>query len=167
LSFNISDLTVIYKASKKRCVQPTPPFSSPLSATIFLAFFQPSHRITTRSTHALLQPLHHSFDEDEAFKERARLAVVALQSGDPGCRAIWTLLCDISRAEFQKVPIPTQAPTLLDPVQLDSLESFSQASLWPLSGLSPAPLSLLSISPFLGPTPHPHRPTTATPTTYW
>jgi arginyl-tRNA synthetase len=50
--------------------------------------------------------MHHSFDEDEAFKERARLAVVALQSGDPGCRAIWTLLCDISRAEFQKVPAP-------------------------------------------------------------
>jgi arginyl-tRNA synthetase len=58
---NISDLTLIYKASKKR------------------------------------------FDEDPAFKELSRLNVVRLQSGDPACRAIWTLLCDISRAEFQKV----------------------------------------------------------------
>lgn len=58
---NISDLTVIYKASKKR------------------------------------------FDEEPAFKERARSNVVNLQSGDAACRAIWTLLCDISRLEFQKV----------------------------------------------------------------
>lgn len=26
-----------------------------------------------------------------------------MQSGDPGCREVWTLLCDISRKEFQKV----------------------------------------------------------------
>lgn len=29
--------------------------------------------------------------------------MVALQSGDPGCKEVWTLLCDISRKEFQKV----------------------------------------------------------------
>eukprot|EP01036_Dinobryon_divergens_P028257 gene28257-37173_t len=58
---NISDLTVIYKASKAR------------------------------------------FDGDEVFKEKSRLNVVKLQSGDPACRAIWKLLCDISRSEFQKV----------------------------------------------------------------
>ena len=58
---NISDLTVIYKASKKR------------------------------------------FDEDPAFKELSRLNVVRLQAGDAACTAIWKLLCDISRAEFQKV----------------------------------------------------------------
>ena len=58
---NISDLTAIYKASKKR------------------------------------------FDEDESFKETSRMNVVRLQAGDPHCRAIWTLLCDISRAEFQNV----------------------------------------------------------------
>lgn len=26
-----------------------------------------------------------------------------LQSGDPACRAVWNLLCDISRREFQRV----------------------------------------------------------------
>eukprot|EP01038_Epipyxis_sp_PR26KG_P012154 gene12154-16274_t len=58
---NISDLTVIYKASKAR------------------------------------------FDTDEQFKETSRLNVVKLQSGDKTCREIWTLLCNISRAEFQNV----------------------------------------------------------------
>lgn len=58
---NISDLTVIYKESKKR------------------------------------------FDNDEAFKTLSRNNVVKLQAGDPDCRAIWQLLCDISRLEFQKV----------------------------------------------------------------
>lgn len=43
------------------------------------------------------------FDEDEAFKERARVGVVELQAGNMESRAIWNLLCDISRAEFQKV----------------------------------------------------------------
>jgi len=43
------------------------------------------------------------FDESPAFKERARVGVVELQAGDPESRAIWKLLCDISRAEFQKV----------------------------------------------------------------
>lgn len=58
---NISDLTLLYKASKKR------------------------------------------FDEDIQFKETSRLNVVKLQSGDHACRAIWQLLCNISRTEFQKV----------------------------------------------------------------
>jgi len=43
------------------------------------------------------------FDEDQQFKEQARLTVVDLQAGDPSCRAVWQLLCDISRKEFDKV----------------------------------------------------------------
>jgi len=43
------------------------------------------------------------FDEDETFKETARLNVVKLQSGDKDCKAIWNLLCEVSRKEFQKV----------------------------------------------------------------
>lgn len=35
--------------------------------------------------------------------QASRKTVVALQSGDPGCKEVWTLLCDISRKEFQKV----------------------------------------------------------------
>uniref|UniRef100_A0A6U2LX67 arginine--tRNA ligase n=1 Tax=Leptocylindrus danicus TaxID=163516 RepID=A0A6U2LX67_9STRA len=43
------------------------------------------------------------FDEDEAFKKRSQLNVVALQSGDEECTKIWQTLCDISRASFEKV----------------------------------------------------------------
>jgi len=43
------------------------------------------------------------FDEDEPFKKRAYEAVVKLQSGDPAHRKGWQIICDISRAEFQKI----------------------------------------------------------------
>jgi len=56
---NISDLTAIYKESKKR------------------------------------------FDLEPEFKERSRQNVVQLQSGNPECRKIWLLLCEISRKEFK------------------------------------------------------------------
>lgn len=36
-------------------------------------------------------------------KQASRNTVVDLQSGDPACREVWALLCDISRKEFQKV----------------------------------------------------------------
>lgn len=35
--------------------------------------------------------------------QASRNTVVDLQSGDPACKEVWTLLCDISRKEFQKV----------------------------------------------------------------
>ncbi|TAF56238.1 MAG: arginine--tRNA ligase [Oscillatoriales cyanobacterium] len=43
------------------------------------------------------------FDDDEAFKEASRQAVVGLQTGDREARQAWTLLCDQSRREFQKI----------------------------------------------------------------
>ena len=43
------------------------------------------------------------FDEDAAFKKQAQLTVVELQGGDEDCAAVWRLLCDISRKEFDKV----------------------------------------------------------------
>lgn len=43
------------------------------------------------------------FDEDADFKKTSQLNVVKLQAGDEECRAIWKVLCDISRGEFKKV----------------------------------------------------------------
>jgi arginyl-tRNA synthetase len=43
------------------------------------------------------------FDEDEAFKEIARQAVVKLQSGDAESLKAWQLLCNQSRREFQVI----------------------------------------------------------------
>ncbi len=43
------------------------------------------------------------FDEDEAFKETSRAAVVELQAGEPLAKQAWLLLCEQSRREFQKI----------------------------------------------------------------
>jgi arginyl-tRNA synthetase len=43
------------------------------------------------------------FDEDEAFREAARLEVVRLQAGAEDTQRAWNLLCEQSRAEFQEI----------------------------------------------------------------
>ncbi|MAE66701.1 MAG: arginine--tRNA ligase [Phycisphaeraceae bacterium] len=43
------------------------------------------------------------FDADEAFAERSRQRVVALQSGDEQTRALWRRLVDVSQSHFQKI----------------------------------------------------------------
>lgn len=43
------------------------------------------------------------FDEDEAFREVARLEVVRLQAGAEDTQRAWKLLCEQSRAEFQEI----------------------------------------------------------------
>jgi len=43
------------------------------------------------------------FDQDEPFKEIARLEVVKLQSGNSNSLKAWNLLCQQSRQEFQKI----------------------------------------------------------------
>lgn len=43
------------------------------------------------------------FDEDENFKTRARLAVVALQSKEPKAYGIWEELCKISRRAYEEI----------------------------------------------------------------
>ena len=43
------------------------------------------------------------FDDDAAFKKRAQLQVVALQSGDKEALEKWKLICDISRKGFQEI----------------------------------------------------------------
>jgi arginyl-tRNA synthetase len=43
------------------------------------------------------------FDDDPAFKERSRQAVVELQGGDPEARVHWQALCERSRHEFQEI----------------------------------------------------------------
>jgi arginyl-tRNA synthetase len=43
------------------------------------------------------------FDEDEAFKETSRNAVVELQAGGAEAKLAWQLLCEQSRREFQKI----------------------------------------------------------------
>jgi arginyl-tRNA synthetase len=57
----------------------------------------------TLSLHLRSELSQERFDADADFKKTSQLNVVSLQAGDPGCRAIWQKLCDISRMEFEKV----------------------------------------------------------------
>jgi len=50
---------------------------------------------------ALYREAKRRFDEDEAFKGRAREAVTLLQSGDEASLAAWRAICGASRQEFQ------------------------------------------------------------------
>lgn len=43
------------------------------------------------------------FDDDEDFKQRARLEVVEIQSGNSESLAAWQILCDISRKAFNEI----------------------------------------------------------------
>lgn len=43
------------------------------------------------------------FDNDENFKKKAQLEVVALQNGDPAALKAWKIICDISREAFQEI----------------------------------------------------------------
>ncbi len=52
---------------------------------------------------ALYRAAKARFDEDAAFREASRLAVVDLQRGEPTARQAWLLLCEQSRREFQKI----------------------------------------------------------------
>lgn len=51
----------------------------------------------------LYKKAHTRFSEDENFKKRSQLNVVALQSGDPQALALWNSICEISEKEFQKI----------------------------------------------------------------
>jgi arginyl-tRNA synthetase len=50
---------------------------------------------------ALYKRAKERFDGDDAFRDRARQAVVDLQAGDEDARRLWGLLCGRSRSEFQ------------------------------------------------------------------
>lgn len=43
------------------------------------------------------------FDEDEAFKERARQSVVQLQAGDPEILEAWERVCQLSKRSYRKI----------------------------------------------------------------
>lgn len=66
------------------------------------------------------------FDNDEAFKKRAQLEVVALQSGESQALQGWEIICDISRKAYQEIY------DILDIKITERGESFYQPYLGPL-----------------------------------
>jgi arginyl-tRNA synthetase len=75
------------------------------------------------------------FDEDEAFKETARQAVVKLQSGDAESIKAWQLLCEQSRHEFQviydwlDINLTERGESFYNPYLSDVLTGLTQANL--------------------------------------
>lgn len=65
----------------------------------------------------------------------SRSTVVDLQSGDPACKEAWTLLCDISRQEFQKVydrlgvSLEEHGESFYNSMIPDTIEELSEAGL--------------------------------------
>ena len=67
------------------------------------AFKTDNIRPPSAATQVLYRAAKARFDEDEAFKTRAREAVTRLQGGDPAALEAWGRICGASRAEFQKI----------------------------------------------------------------
>jgi arginyl-tRNA synthetase len=62
-----------------------------------------AHELSLGDLNAFYQAARAKFDADDAFKERARTRVVALQSGDEQTRRLWRLLVDESEKYFLAV----------------------------------------------------------------
>ncbi len=75
------------------------------------------------------------FDEDESFKERARLEVVSLQSGETEAIRGWQVLCDQSRRQFQEIyslldiEIEEKGESFYNPFIPDTLEELEKLGL--------------------------------------
>lgn len=75
------------------------------------------------------------FDEDESFRERARLEVVRLQSGEEDTLRAWKLLCEQSRLAFQEIydlldiRITERGESFYNPLLPEVVEDLEQAGL--------------------------------------
>ncbi len=83
------------------------------------------------------------FDADDAFKERSRARVVALQSGDPETRRLWRVLVDESVAYFAEVyraldvtlrPVDVVGESYYNPMLEDVVRDLDAAGLLVESG---------------------------------
>lgn len=75
------------------------------------------------------------FDDDEAFKQRARRQVVALQSGDPESLRGWEMICDVSRKSLQEiydlldVRLIERGESFYNPMLADTIEDLTKKGL--------------------------------------
>lgn len=75
------------------------------------------------------------FDEDEEFKKRSQLEVVALQGGDPESLKAWEMICEISRKSFHKiyeildVQLKERGESYYNPVLADTVKELEEKGL--------------------------------------
>ncbi|KMT03217.1 hypothetical protein BVRB_8g197660 isoform A [Beta vulgaris subsp. vulgaris] len=93
------------------------------------------NEIPIRNLEAFYKQSKKRFDEDPVFKERAQKAVVSLQGGESKYRKAWTIICEISRSEFNKVyerlgvQLEEKGESFYNPFIPEVLESLSNKGL--------------------------------------
>jgi arginyl-tRNA synthetase len=79
------------------------PFGMLIEHLVEIGEAEAAHELAVGDLTAFYQAARVKFDNDPAFKERARQRVVALQSGDPTTRRLWQLLVTESERYFMAV----------------------------------------------------------------
>jgi arginyl-tRNA synthetase len=79
------------------------PFGMLIEHLLDIGESEAAHELSVGDLNRFYQAARAKFDADEAFKERARTRVVALQSGDEQTRRLWRLLVDESEKYFLTV----------------------------------------------------------------
>ena len=79
------------------------PFGMLIEQLLDIGESKAAHELSIGDLNSFYRTARRSFDADDAFKERARQRVVALQSGDPLTRRLWRLLVDESERYFLSV----------------------------------------------------------------
>ncbi|HEY9646348.1 MAG TPA: arginine--tRNA ligase [Chroococcidiopsis sp.] len=76
------------------------------------------------------------FDEDEAFQDKARLAVVALQAGDEATLKAWRIVCDLSNRTNQAIfdliglsPLTLRGESFYNPLLPDVIDELRRLGL--------------------------------------
>ncbi|GAA4261762.1 arginine--tRNA ligase [Dactylosporangium darangshiense] len=79
------------------------PFGMLIEHLLDIGETEAAHELSVGDLNGFYQAARRKFDADEAFKDRARQRVVALQSGDPTTRRLWETLVGESKKYFATV----------------------------------------------------------------
>jgi arginyl-tRNA synthetase len=79
------------------------PFGMLIEHLVDMGEDEAAHELSVGDLEAFYQAARRKFDADDAFKERSRRRVVALQSGDETTRRLWHLLVEQSESYFLAV----------------------------------------------------------------
>ncbi|HEY8526317.1 MAG TPA: arginine--tRNA ligase [Acidimicrobiales bacterium] len=79
------------------------PFGMLIEHLVDVGETEAAHELSVGDLDAFYKAARRKFDADDAFKERSRRRVVALQSGDEETRRLWRLLVEQSEAYFMAV----------------------------------------------------------------
>lgn len=79
------------------------PFGMLIEHLVDVGDDSPEAALLETDPNAFYQAAREKFDGDEAFADRSRQRVVALQAGDPDTLAVWNRLVDLSKVYFNRV----------------------------------------------------------------